>query len=340
MWMNRGSSVSARVQIRGGVRSLLAVVGGLALASAASCDGCDGGGRSGGSSGSSASWLVGQSALMINVDPDVPGKIGHYPLRTSGDLLAIACFGKSRAWVAGDGGTLLTTDDAGATWRPIESGVTSRLRALTVPSEQLVYVAGDDGVLRISADAGRTWQSVPAPAVALTSVAARADGSTALLTSADGKVWRLERGVLAEVAAVSTGALHAVALADNGAAVAVGDGGAMLVSSDSGAIWRPRPTGTARNLHAVRLVADGQSLFAVGDGGVLVEGPPATAGGTPRVLGQDLTLRAINLQPGGHGTIVGDQGLVLVTRDFGATWSRLPTAETRNIYAADALGDD
>jgi photosystem II stability/assembly factor-like uncharacterized protein len=280
---------------------------------------------------------------MINVDPENPASIGHYPLKSTGDLLAIACWGTDRAWVAGDGGTLLATEDAGATWRVVDSGVKTRLRAVALPAQRTVYVAGDEGLLRMSTDAGVTWRAVASPLVTWTSVAGRADGSRALLTTqgTPGKVFRLDGTVLTEVASAPAGGLNGVAMASDGTAVAVGDGGVMLVSRDGGDTWRTRPSGTTRTLRAVRLVADGQSLFAVGDGGVLVEGPPdRTEAAVPRNLGADLTLRGINLEPSGHGAIVGDRGLVMFTRDFGASWSRVATGEERNIFSVDALGDD
>src|SRR4051812_14401880 len=65
----------------------------------------DGGSRGGGST----HWLVGQGGLMLAVADGAA--LRGYPLKTVTDLRAIACWGSSRAWVAGDGGTVLTTDD-------------------------------------------------------------------------------------------------------------------------------------------------------------------------------------------------------------------------------------
>src|SRR5690242_12475853 len=93
-----------------------------AMVSAASCESCDGGGggAGGGAGGGTTSWLVGRAGLMLSRNNQ--GKMGHYPLDTPGDLLAIACWGQSRAFVAGDAGLLLSTEDGGATWRTIDVG--------------------------------------------------------------------------------------------------------------------------------------------------------------------------------------------------------------------------
>jgi len=317
----------------------------LGMISAASCESCDGGsGRgtsSGGGGGGTSSWLVGRGGLMLNLDEH--GRMGRYPLETGDDLLAIACWGSSRAWVAGDEGLLLHTEDAGATWRSVDVGSKTRLRAVAIAEKGHVFVAGDEGLFRVATDWGTTWQTVAAPRVQWTSVAPRHDGGEALLTTAGGDIYRWDGKALALVAAAPAGGLHAIALSEDGViAVAVGEGGAMLVSSDGGQRWRDRPSGTTRTLRDVWLIgADGKSVYAVGDGGVLVRGWTETSdGATPRSLGQNLVLRGLHLEASGRGAIVGDRGSMFVTRDFGESWSVVETGDSRDIFAVDALGAD
>jgi hypothetical protein len=174
-------------------------------------------------------------------------------------------------------------------------------------------------------------------------VGAQHGGADALLTTATGDIYRYEgaTGALTLVAEAMAGPLHAVAFGHDGStAVAVGEGGAMLVSTDGGRRWRDRPSGTTRTLRDVWLIgADGGELMAVGDGGVLVEGMTVAGdGATPRSLGEGYTLRSLHMESSGHGTIVGDRGVVLSTRDFGASWTRIDTGDTRDIFAVDALG--
>jgi photosystem II stability/assembly factor-like uncharacterized protein len=322
--------------------STVALVG---LVSAASCESCDGGsGRgssSGGGGGGTSSWLVGRGGLMLNLDEH--GRMGRYPLETRGDLLSIACWGSSRAWVAGDQGLLMTTEDAGVTWRSVDVGGKTRLRAVAIAEKGRVFVAGEEGLFRVTADAGLTWQTVPAPAVVWTSVAARHDGSQALLTTAGGDIYRYDGQALSLVAAKPARGLESITLSQDGlVAVAVGEGGAMLVSTDGGQRWFDRPSGTTRTLRDVWLIgADGKSVYAVGDGGVLVRGWTETSdGATPRSLGEGLVLRGLHLEASGHGAIVGDHGSMFVTHDFGDTWAPVQTGEARDIFAVDALGAD
>jgi photosystem II stability/assembly factor-like uncharacterized protein len=317
----------------------------FAMISASSCESCDGahGGNSsyGGGGGGTSSWLVGRGGLMLNRDEH--GRMGRYPLDTRGDLLAIACWGSARAFVAGDGGLLLSTEDAGATWRTIELERKSRLRAVAVAGKGRVFAAGDDGLFVVSPDWGWTWQTVPAPDVVWTGVAPRHDGQGALLTTAAGDIYRWDGSTLALAAAAPAAGLFAIALSEDGRiAVAVGEAGAMVVSSDGGLRWRDRPSGTTRTLRDVWLIgADGKGVYAVGDGGVLVRGWSETSdGATPRTLGENLTLRGLHLQASGQGAIVGDHGSMFLTTDFGESWTPVETGDGRDIFAVDALGAD
>jgi photosystem II stability/assembly factor-like uncharacterized protein len=325
-------------------RRLFAFLALFAMISASSCESCDGGtghGSGGSSSGGTSSWLVGRGGLMLNRDEH--GRMGRYPLEARGDLLAIACWGSARAFVAGDDGLLLATEDAGATWRTIDLGSKTRLRAVAVAEKGRVFAAGAAGLFVVSSDWGWTWDVIPAPSVEWTSVAPRHDGLGALLTTASGDIYRYDGTNLTLAAAAPAGGLQAIALSMDGLiAVAVGEGGAMLVSSDGGQRWRDRPSGTTRTLRDVWLIGeDGKSVYAVGDGGVLVRGWSETGdGATPRSLGENLTLRGLHLQASGQGAIVGDHGSMFVTSDFGDSWTAVSTGDERDIFSVDALGAD
>jgi photosystem II stability/assembly factor-like uncharacterized protein len=315
----------------------------FAMVSAASCESCDGGTGhgSGGGGGGTSSWLVGRGGLMLNLDEH--GRMGRYPLETRGDLLAIACWGSARAFVSGDDGLLMATEDAGVTWRTIDVGSKTRLRAVAIADNAHIFAAGDDGVFLVSPDWGWNWTAVAAPKVVWTSVAPRHDGGAALLTTASGDIYRYDGKELALVAAAPAGGLNAIAWSMDGQiAVAVGEGGAMLVSSDGGQRWRDRPSGTTHTLHDVWLIGeDGKSLYAVGEGGVLVRGWSETGdGATPRSLGENLVLRGLHLQASGHGAIVGDRGSMFVTHDFGDSWTPVETGVDSDIFAVDAVGAD
>jgi photosystem II stability/assembly factor-like uncharacterized protein len=339
--MTHDRSAAGRFGSFGRHFTMLALCALVGAASCESCDGGSGGGHSGGGGGGTSSWLVGRDALMLNVDQ--LGHMGRYPLQTKGDLLAIACWGASRAWVAGDNGLLLNTEDAGVTWHTVDTGTPARLRAVAIAEKGHVFVAGDEGVFRASSDNGLTWQVVSAPNVVFTGVAPHHDGSGALLTTASGDIYHYRGGVLSLAAGGLASGLNAISVSMDGQiAVAVGDAGAMLISTDGGERWRDRPSGTTRSLRDIWLIGDdGKQLYAIGDGGVMVRGGTESMDGlAPRSLGDTFVLRGLHLEASGHGAIVGDHGAMFVTTDFGDSWTKLETGETRDIFSVDALGAD
>src|SRR4051812_38376513 len=96
------------------------------LVSVGACKKSGGGGGGGGGGGSG--WLVGSSGMMINVQED--GTAGSYNPGTTANLNGIACRYAGEAWVVGDTGVVLYTDDAGATWTTQAVPTTANLRAL------------------------------------------------------------------------------------------------------------------------------------------------------------------------------------------------------------------
>lgn len=170
---------------------------------------------------------------------------------------------------------LITSTDAGRSWRVASRGGQSDFHALTSGSTAVI---GFDGVLRSSTD-GTTWttRSIPAPprtlAVAPTSGALLATTEAGLLASSDtGATWRtLPPPVTALL----------VTWADEKTMVIATTTGQLGVSSDAGITWTLNPTrvGAAEALHAGRgqdgrleivVVADGKVLRTL-DGGTTTE---------------------------------------------------------------------
>jgi photosystem II stability/assembly factor-like uncharacterized protein len=326
----------------GGAGRLPALLLAMALFGGASCEACSGGGSGGGGGGGGGSWLVGTSALMLNIDHTRLGDVGSYDLQMNDDLLGIACRGTREAWVVGARGLLIATGDGGVSWNVLDPGVTSTLRAVALSAPNVVLIAGDDGVARISPDAGRHWKALATPPLAWTSVSLRrSDGGIALLASATGEIFRYDAatGAATQVGKSAMGGLRSIVLSRDGAtAVAVGDGGQMLFSADAGLTFTSRPTGTSAALRDVWLIGQGGERFmAVGDGGQVVQGLARDGELVTRSLGADLTLRALHLQGDGHGMVVGDHGAAFFTEDFGSSWARVATGDTRDILGVDAL---
>lgn len=67
---------------------------------------------------------------------------------------------------ANEGKTLYRTDDGGANWRPILTGVGLGYRGLDIcPSNHDIVYAGGNATLYVSRDGGKNWQTHPLPSV-------------------------------------------------------------------------------------------------------------------------------------------------------------------------------
>jgi hypothetical protein len=296
----------------------------------------DGGNTSGNTSGSS--WLVGDDGEMLRMG--AAGDVTPYPLAEDADLVAIACVGAATAWVVGSGGTVLSTDDAGATWQRHELGVTSDLNAVAATEahsggDWSVVIAGDDGIVLERHGAGE-FTRVPAPALDWSAVAADESGEQLLLASDDGTLWRSDSGGRAyQVFGADDAVLHGLSTTHDGVhAVAVGSGGLVVITHDAGASWTPVTVPTARDLFATRISKDGSEILAVGDAGVVVTIGPSGVGAVEH-LDPALALRGVHLHHTGAGHAVGDAGVVLFTPDVGRSWSAIETGTDAILRGVD-----
>ncbi len=63
--------------------------------------------------------------------------------------------------MVGARGIILRTDDGGANWKDVESGLTTNLFAVGVVGRDDVLVTGDQGRILHSKDGGETWEVQP-----------------------------------------------------------------------------------------------------------------------------------------------------------------------------------
>jgi len=134
-------------------------------------------------------------------------------------LRAVSVGGDESGWVAGDGGTILRTEDSGVSWSApagdLPAGVAELfdIRAICHRGP-IVVAAGDPGsFLLYSGNAGRSWRSAALPVTGRISRIRRsgAEGFLAvgsfgqILRTDDGLEWRCVRGAGRHAAVMSTG---------------------------------------------------------------------------------------------------------------------------------------
>jgi photosystem II stability/assembly factor-like uncharacterized protein len=79
------------------------------------------------------------------------------PLPAGNNIAQIACVPTGACYAAGDGGTILVSRAARATWTALHSGTTSTLASIACPSASICYAAGAGGLILATQDGGATW---------------------------------------------------------------------------------------------------------------------------------------------------------------------------------------
>jgi photosystem II stability/assembly factor-like uncharacterized protein len=270
-----------------------------------------------------------------------------------GNTLSSMDFVQGRGYAAGDAGTALRTDDAGATWAGLATGTSADLSRLQVIDPDTLVVLGGAGcVLRRSDDGGKTFhkvfvvaeQNCPAPVQAFTFVDRQigylllADGAV-LRTSDSGQTFSRQTAVPGTQASNNSTGSHGVDLAftgpDTGFVFVSPPGGAPSIAfatTDGGVSWKPVPgidRGSVRRIY----LFDAQNAYAVGPDTMLKS---ADGGKTwkdqPAGNGHDLTsIRCADVDTCLLTTAKGD--LLVRTTDGGKTATDI-TASSQPIFAA------
>ncbi|HEX7840364.1 MAG TPA: YCF48-related protein, partial [Kofleriaceae bacterium] len=311
------------------MKAVLVYLGIVLAVGACKKSGTTGGGGGGGGS----SWLVGSSGLMVNVETN--GDTKGYPLASSETLNNIACRYNGEAWVAGTHGTLLYTNDAGASWNPQALPTTADLRAVATQDFGPVFVAGD-GVFLTSSDTGAHWTQIGDDTVSFRAMAAAQQALTVLAVSEDGTLFAFSNNQL--VPRGSFAGARAIAVSPDGqTAMLVGDH--MITRSvDGGRSWSPLAGGDAR-FDDVRIDETGGAV-AVGSGGAIAHISEAGEVTLSRVGTADLHtihIAEVEDEDTAPGFTAGEGGQVFITHDGGRTWASGPNVG-RTVFGLDQIG--
>ena len=204
----------------------------------------------------------------------------------------------------GNAGTILGTTDGGQNWTPRTSTVTIRLNFACFSSPQKVFAVGASGTILRSTDGGQTWTK-------------RTSGTTAALNGA-----------------FSIDSLNLVAVASNGTITRTADGGEtwnaqMMAPSSLLAVWFTSPS-------------TGVIFGTPPDIGLPTTILRTTNGGTTwinvRAQASWGVIRSVAFTDAENGYAVGDAGVMLQTKDGGASWETLQSPTAQNLRAITFSG--
>lgn len=206
---------------------------------------------------------------------------------------------------------------------------------IAVPTPQVLWAAGSLGKVVRSEDGGRTWQRQNTPVRETLQDIAAWDGENAVAVGNQGVVIRTGNGgrtwqqVETPRSAVSNMLLRVVA-GTNGSAIAVGEMGAILASADYGRSWRR--LGDERDLTLNDVVRLDAHLWVAGEYGKLLHSPDEGRNWSEIRTPATASLTGIAFRDAQHGVAVGLEGMLIVTRDGGASWARMPSPTPMHLY--------
>jgi membrane protein len=232
-------------------------------------------------------------------------------------------FSGSRAWIAGDRGMLLFSENRGETWQIRKLGEFN-LNDICMIDGDRGFIASDSGVILNTADGGKSWnvQSIEGSTANFIALCFRGalgmaagNRGTALISENTGASWKLmqisaaRRGnLLADLKAVFFSPDRRVWIA--------GDNGLIMASGDNGKTWEPRPF--MQTSYSAGLFTSPERGFIAGNKGVIL----STTDGGETWKKKQIAADRINRLAAVDGAIIaaGNNGLFMASADGGATW--------------------
>ncbi len=246
--------------------------------------------------------------ITADVNPDRAFKLAgtdgtvadRYDLHRRADLFSIAASGE-RVAAAGYFGTVIVSRDGGQTWDAPNTGTDEPLYAVALGPGDELWAAGRAGVVIRSEDGGRTF--------------------TRRKTPFDRHVFGLFP-------------------AGPGDVLAVGDYGLQLRTRDAGAHWTCIPR--EQDVILGRMARAGDDAVVAGEFGTLERFPAglppgrrATLAGVP----EDFYVFDVWFDAAGTvGVAVGLSGAIVRSEDGGASWARVETPFTQDLFGVGGSG--
>jgi photosystem II stability/assembly factor-like uncharacterized protein len=256
-------------------------------------------------------------------------------------------FSGARGYAAGAFGTVLTTEDSGATWSGAATGITESLDRISIVDQDSVVVSGGC-IVRRSDDGGRTFVRLPWTASDArcgegvmtpeflaneTGYLLLVDGSI-LRTEDGGRTWSRRTAVPGTRAAGASFAPTDIAFTSPGEGIASTTQGRLFKTTDAAASWtqvREDP-GVIEDVHfvtsTVALAVGAQRVLRTENGGATWE-QVANGPALSRIRCVD-TLTCVATTPSGQS--------LMRTIDGGVTFTSVSPSSTKLLGAAFAAG--
>ncbi len=256
------------------------------------------------------------------------------PLPKGNPLRDVFFVDAQTGWAVGDYGTILKTQNGGATWTAQTSGTTSYLKSVYFSDNQTGWAVGQGGTILKTKNGGVTWTAQTSGAINWLHSVYFSDSQTGWAVGGLGTIRKTQNGGATWTAQSSgtTNRLFSVYFSDSQTGWAVGEGGTILKTQNGGATWTAQNSGTTRDLYSVYFI-DSQTGWAVGQGGTILKTQDGGATWTAQSSGTTNWLHSVYFSDSQTGWAVGISGTILKTQDGGATWTAQTSGTTWDLYS-------
>lgn len=264
---------------------------------------------------------------------------------SSSILKAVAFASPTRAVAVGVGGTIVVSDDAGVTWRPVSAAAAAAAATRLTVSGASVTGVGPNGTVVRSLDGGNTWTTASVTTSADIVAAAFPTASTGFALDATGAAFKtMDGGVTWQVlsagirpapsAGIGLPPIGLVALSPR--QVVVYSGATMRRSLDGGATFAPFAGPVKRTKSSQLFVARGRLFFA-GEKSLWMS--RGVRGGWQRfAVPARARIREVACVSATHCWLLTAGRQVYMTRNQGRAWTNLSLALGRPFDQADYTG--
>jgi len=269
-------------------------------------------------------------------------------VEATGDLVAVYFSSAERGWVAGDGGYLASTTDAGRSWTKYPLNTTEDINEIYFRNEKNGYLVAGRKMF-LTSDGGTTWRETVIykpgdfrngmPEFLSIRFADKKYGyiigsllnrngdvvdSLLMRTDDEGLTWRRQ------IAPTKAELFH-LDFSGNSHGWIVGDKGVIIATTDRGLTWRKQISGTTRALFSVDF-RDDKEGYAVGGGGTILKTEDGGSRWESIKSPHQSTLKRVDFADDKSGWIVGFNGTLLRSQDRGRNWEKLETKADGRIF--------
>lgn len=275
--------------------------------------------------------------------------------RTTASLRSVCFINAKEGWIAGGSsqpyshaglGTILRTQDGGASWLPLSGADLPELHRIKFFTPKNGIAVGEPnawattGVI-VTNDGGETWKPVPGDLSGSWRAADFLHPEAGSLAGARGQraIFGAGRLVPHTLANLGLRGIHDLKFARGGQGWLVGDGGLVLFTKEAGIGWEapasPLPDEVRQLFDFQALATHGNRVWVGGSpGSVIWHSPDAGATWEPQLTQQTLPIRGLHFSSELNGWAVGALGVMLHTTDGGHTWLAVRGGDRRAAYWA------